>query len=79
MMYSQSSVYVNIPRTGWIAEIVVKAKRQRPFDQVFLSTADAGRTISKYRKNQAVFFQGDAADAVFYMQDGKVKVTVVSE
>jgi CRP/FNR family transcriptional regulator, cyclic AMP receptor protein len=59
---------------------IVKAKQQQPFDlKVFLSSVDGGRTISKYRKNQAVFFQGDPADSVFYMQDGKVKVTVVSE
>src|SRR5256886_16766112 len=38
-----------------------------------------GRTISKYRKGQIVFSQGDPADAVFYVQKGKVKVAVVSE
>jgi CRP/FNR family transcriptional regulator, cyclic AMP receptor protein len=38
-----------------------------------------GATVSKYRKNQTVFSQGDSADAVFYIQQGKVKVTVVSE
>jgi CRP-like cAMP-binding protein len=38
-----------------------------------------GRTISQYRKDQIVFSQGDPADAVFYIQKGKVKVTVVSE
>jgi CRP/FNR family transcriptional regulator, cyclic AMP receptor protein len=45
----------------------------------FLTTVDGGRTVSKYRKNQTVFSQGDSADAVFYIQQGKVKVTVVSE
>ena len=38
-----------------------------------------GRTISQYRKDQVVFSQGDPADAVFYIQKGKVKVTVVSD
>jgi hypothetical protein len=38
-----------------------------------------GRTISKYRKDQIVFAQGDPADAVFYVQKGKVKVTVLSD
>src|ERR1700733_10065899 len=37
-----------------------------------------GRSIVKYRKNQVIFSQGDAADAVFYIQKGKLKVTVVS-
>jgi len=38
-----------------------------------------GRTISGYRKNQTVFSQGDPADALFYIQKGKVKLTVVSK
>jgi CRP/FNR family cyclic AMP-dependent transcriptional regulator len=47
--------------------------------EVFLAKADGGRSISKYRKNQIVFSQGDPADSVFYIQDGKVKITVISE
>ena len=38
-----------------------------------------GRSIVKYRKNQIIFSQGDPADAVFYVQKGKLKVTVVSD
>ena len=38
-----------------------------------------GRSIGAYRKDQTVFSQGDPADAVFYLQNGKAKVTVVSE
>ena len=53
---------------------------EEPFDpKEFLAKVDGGRTIAKYRKNQKVFSQGDAADSVFYIQKGKVKVTVVSE
>jgi CRP/FNR family transcriptional regulator, cyclic AMP receptor protein len=56
------------------------AKRTPEFDpKSFLAKIGDGRTISKYRKNQVVFSQGDAADAVFYIQRGKVKLTVVSE
>ena len=40
---------------------------------------NGGRSISKYRKNETVFSQRSSADAVFYIQKGKVKVTVVSE
>jgi CRP/FNR family transcriptional regulator, cyclic AMP receptor protein len=47
--------------------------------EVFLAKADGGRSISKYRRNQIVFSQGDSADSVFYIQDGKVKLTVISE
>src|SRR5271155_4440428 len=46
---------------------------------VFLATVDGGRTVSKYRKNETIFRQGDPADAVFYIQKGQVKITVVSE
>jgi CRP/FNR family transcriptional regulator, cyclic AMP receptor protein len=55
-------------------------KRRPPFDpESFLAKIGEGRTISKYRKNEIVFSQGDPADAVFYIQKGKVKVTVVSD
>jgi CRP/FNR family cyclic AMP-dependent transcriptional regulator len=56
------------------------AKRTPAFDpRFFLAKIGDGRTISKYRKDQVVFSQGDTADAVFYIQRGKVKLTVVSE
>jgi CRP/FNR family transcriptional regulator, cyclic AMP receptor protein len=55
-------------------------KRRAPFDpKSFLAKVGEGRTSSKYRKDQTIFSQGDVADAVFYIQTGKVKVTVVSE
>src|SRR6202166_4180635 len=47
--------------------------------KAFLAKANGGRTISTYRINQTVFSQGDPADSVFYIHDGKVKVTVISE
>ena len=47
--------------------------------QGFLSVLNGGSTRSNYRKNQIVFAQGDAADAVFHIEEGKVKVTVISE
>ena len=45
----------------------------------FLAHVGEGRSIARYGKDQIVFSQGDPADAVFYIQKGKVKVTVVSE
>jgi CRP/FNR family cyclic AMP-dependent transcriptional regulator len=45
----------------------------------FLAQPGYGRSIDRYRKNQVVFSQGDPADAVFYIQKGKLKVTVVSD
>jgi len=45
----------------------------------FLAKVGEGRSLGNYRKEQIVFSQGDPADAVFYIQKGKVKLTVVSE
>jgi CRP/FNR family cyclic AMP-dependent transcriptional regulator len=60
--------------------IAMKATKKRPFNvNKFLATVDGGRTITNYGKNQAIFSQGDAADSVFYIQEGKVKVTVRSD
>jgi CRP/FNR family cyclic AMP-dependent transcriptional regulator len=44
----------------------------------FLTSHDGGRSVSKYSNNQKVFSQGDLADSVFYIQNGKVKVSVQS-
>ncbi len=45
----------------------------------FLAQPGTGRSITNYHKKQVVFSQGDPADAVFYIQKGKLKVTVVSD
>ena len=59
---------------------MAKKTKKVPFDsKVFLATVNGGRSISKYRTNQKVFAQGGSADAVFYIQKGKVKITVTSE
>jgi CRP/FNR family transcriptional regulator, cyclic AMP receptor protein len=47
--------------------------------KAFLAKVGAGKTILKFEKNQHVFKQGDVADAVFYIQKGRVKLTVLSE
>ena len=58
----------------------MKRKKKIPFDpKVFLLKVNGGRTASKYRKNQVVYRQGAPADAVYYIQTGKAKKTVVSE
>jgi CRP/FNR family cyclic AMP-dependent transcriptional regulator len=55
-------------------------KRRPPFDpKSFLAEVGEGRTISHYRTDQLVFSQGDPADSVFYIQKGRVKLTVVSD
>ncbi|MGO9169288.1 MAG: Crp/Fnr family transcriptional regulator [Candidatus Sulfotelmatobacter sp.] len=56
------------------------AKKLIEFDpKTFLSTMDAGRKIAAFPKRQPIFAQGDSSDAVFYIQKGKVKLTVVAK
>jgi CRP/FNR family transcriptional regulator, cyclic AMP receptor protein len=47
--------------------------------KVFIAKVGAGKTILEFRKNQHVFKQGEVADTVFYIQKGRVKLTVLSE
>jgi CRP-like cAMP-binding protein len=58
----------------------VTAKKLSEFDtKTFLSTIDGGRKIAAFSKKQSIFVQGDPSDAVFYIQKGKVRLTVVSK
>jgi CRP/FNR family cyclic AMP-dependent transcriptional regulator len=58
----------------------MKRAAKAAFDpKVFLAKVGKGRTLADYKKNQKVFLQGDPADAIFYIQSGKVKLTVVSK
>ena len=53
--------------------------QEAPFDPMaFLTSANGGRAVATYAANQNVYRQGDPADAVFYIQTGKVKLTVTS-
>jgi CRP/FNR family transcriptional regulator, cyclic AMP receptor protein len=55
-------------------------KETKLFDPtVFLATVGLGRTLCRYRPKQAVFSQGDPADAVFYIRQGKVRLSVLSK
>jgi CRP/FNR family cyclic AMP-dependent transcriptional regulator len=47
--------------------------------KAFLGRAEPGITIEKYGKNQEIFAQGENTDCIFYIQKGKVKITVLSE
>ena len=58
----------------------MKKKAKAPFNpKKFLAKVGGGKTILNYLKNQIVFSQGDVADAVFYIQQGNIKLIVVSE
>ena len=55
-------------------------KSRSPFNpKAFLAMVGEGRSIGEYREDQIIIAQGDPADAVFYIQRGKVKISVVSE
>ena len=55
-------------------------KQRKPFDpNAFLAQVGPGRTVHQYRPKQAIFSQGDPADAVFYVQAGRVRLTVLSK
>jgi CRP-like cAMP-binding protein len=45
----------------------------------FLATVGVGREVLSFAKTRTIFTQGDAADAIFYIQEGKVRLTVVSK
>ena len=47
--------------------------------KVFLTTVEGGRSVSNYRKNRKIFAQGDVADSVLYVQEGQVKLSIISE
>jgi CRP-like cAMP-binding protein len=59
---------------------VVATKKISKFDtKTFLSTINGGRKIAAFAKKQAIFAQGDSSDAVFYIQKGKIRLTVVAK
>jgi CRP/FNR family transcriptional regulator, cyclic AMP receptor protein len=61
-------------------EVVVKKPTKRTFDpKSFLAKVGEGKKVIEYREDEIVYSQGAVADAVFYLQEGKVKLTVLSK
>lgn len=59
---------------------IALAKKAREFDpNIFLATIGEGRKLVAISKNKMIYTQGERADAVFYVQKGKVRLTVVSK
>jgi CRP/FNR family cyclic AMP-dependent transcriptional regulator len=70
---------VTVPAAHVIAALT-KTETPIAFDaKAFLAVTGAGRVVGAYEPEQAIFHQGDAADAVFYIQAGRVKVTILSD
>jgi CRP/FNR family transcriptional regulator, cyclic AMP receptor protein len=59
--------------------MAIKSKITAFDSKVFLSKIGSGRTNEKFGPNKVVFSQGDVASAIFYLQKGKVKITVTSK
>jgi CRP/FNR family transcriptional regulator, cyclic AMP receptor protein len=58
--------------------LVAASKKLSKFDpKTFLSTINGGKKIEAFPKKQTIFAQGDSSDAVFYINEGKVKLTVM--
>ena len=69
------SIFQHIPNTP-----NMKPRNKSAFDvPVFLESVGASRRVAEFRKKQAIFSQGEAADNVMYLQKGSVKLTVVNE
>src|SRR5260370_24854773 len=56
-----------------------RASESRFDPQAFLARAGGGKTIERFAKNQKIFSQGEVADTLFFIQESKVELTVLSE
>ena len=68
------TIFGKVPPSG------MKPSKKSGFNaQIFLESVGASRRVAEFKKKQAIFSQGDAADSVMYVQKGSVKFTVVNE
>jgi len=63
---------------GVTVGLMAQANQSHGFEAYF-ATAGAGKTVVSLKKNDVIFSQGDPAELIFYIQKGRVKLTVVSE
>jgi CRP-like cAMP-binding protein len=56
-----------------------KPTKQEFDPKTFVARVGQGKVIADYKKNQNIFSQGETAESVFYIQKGRVKLTVLSE
>jgi CRP-like cAMP-binding protein len=61
------------------ARVVAKPRKPAFLPAAFLAHSGTGRTISELEKGDTIFTQGDPANSVFYVQKGKIKLTVISK
>jgi CRP-like cAMP-binding protein len=64
---------------SWVKTLSIRRGSRAAFEPaVFLERTGLGRTITVLKKQQTIFSQGDPANAVFYIQKGRIKLTVIS-
>jgi CRP/FNR family transcriptional regulator, cyclic AMP receptor protein len=68
-----------IPTRGTKPEMANRTTQSAFDPKAFVATVGDGKTILEFQRDQTIFTQGDAADTIFYIQKGRVKVIVVSE
>ncbi len=57
----------------------MRSRPTPPFDvKTFLATSGRDHSVKKFASGDVIFAQGDQADDIFYIKEGKVKITVVS-
>jgi CRP/FNR family cyclic AMP-dependent transcriptional regulator len=75
-------IVVTSPPLGWstLTRHTRTAKKELDFNpHAFLSTIGKGREMLSFPKKDTIFAQGDSTDGLFFVQKGKVKLSVVSE
>jgi CRP-like cAMP-binding protein len=76
----KATANARLPAANSGISLVAGKKSNADFDpETFLAKTDAGKTVVNLRKKEAAFSQGDPANAVFYIQKGKIQLTVVSK
>jgi len=63
-----------------MTSVAAAAQKLKPFDpKIFLSVVNGGRKTVAFAQKRAIFRQGDPSDAVFYLQKGRIRLTVMSK
>jgi len=79
-MRTTNATKEKVPTENVPAKSVPRSRKPAAFDaETFLDQTGVGKTLVELKKNQVLFSQGEQADAVFYLQKGTLKLTVVSQ
>ena len=79
MLKKSRRVGVRVDRKDQAEVVTANQKSQPPDWEAFLAGIDGGKTNIQYGANRTIFSQGQPADSVFFIRDGKVKLSVISQ